>query len=230
MFFDRATTPQQKLGTIVCLPKSAPMLTPANRRPITLLNTNYKVLSRVLAWRLRPLLGLHLKATQYCGVPGNTIFDALATVRDVIAHTEHEKLPVCALTLHFQHAFDRLSHEYLFIILRNHGLSTQFVTLLRALYSEATSTVQINGHLHGPFPIHCGARQGCPLSMAFYTLCLHPFLTDLEYRLPGVRLGRGFRPVSVVAYADDVSLSRCPQIYQRWRTPYASSRRPLGRD
>jgi hypothetical protein len=182
------------------------MLTPADRRPITLLNTDYKILARILARRLRPLLALHLKATQDCGVPGNTISDAVATVRDVIAHAEHEKLPVCVLTLDFQHAFDRLSHKYLFTILCNYGLSTHFVTLLRALYSEAASTVQINGNLNGPFPIHCGVRQGCPLSMALYTLCLHPFLTDLEHRLPGVPLGRGSRPVSIVAYTDDVTV------------------------
>ena len=48
--------------------------------------------------------------------------------------------------------------------------------------------------------------MGCPLSMALYTLCLHPFLTDLERRLPGVRLDRGSRPISVVAYADDVTV------------------------
>jgi hypothetical protein len=136
-----------------------PMLTPADHRPITLLNTDYKILAGILAWCLRPLLVLHLKAMQYCGVPGNTIFNAVATLRDVIAHAEHEKLPVCILTLDFQHVFDRLTHEYLFTILHNYGLSTHFVTLLRALYSEATSTVQINGHLHGPFPIHCGVRR-----------------------------------------------------------------------
>jgi hypothetical protein len=66
--------------------------------------------------------------------------------------------------------------------------------------------VQINGHLHGPFPIHCGVLQGCPLSMALCTLCLHPFLTDPEHRLPVVCLGRAPRPVSVVAYAVGVTV------------------------
>jgi len=70
MFFDGATTSQQKLGTIVCLPKHGPMLTPDDCRPITLLNTDYKLLTRILARRLRPLMDWHLKDTQYCGVTG----------------------------------------------------------------------------------------------------------------------------------------------------------------
>jgi hypothetical protein len=37
MSFGDTITPQQKAGIIVCLPKPAPMLTPADRRPITLL-------------------------------------------------------------------------------------------------------------------------------------------------------------------------------------------------
>ena len=67
--------------------------------------------------------------------------------------------------------------------------------------------MQINGNLYGPFPIHSGVRQGCPLSVALYTLALHPLLTDLEHHLPAVHIGRSSRLVSVVAYADDVSLS-----------------------
>ena len=111
MFFDSTITPQQKLSTIVCLAKSGQMLTPVDRHPITLLNFYYKILTRILARRLRPLLALHLKATQYCGVPSNTIFHAVATVRDVVAYAENEKIPMCILTLDFQRAFDRLSHE-----------------------------------------------------------------------------------------------------------------------
>jgi hypothetical protein len=181
------------------------MLTPDDCRPITLLNTDYKLLTRILARRLRPLMDWHLKDTQYCGVTGNTIFDAVATIRDVAAYAENARRPLYTLTLDFQQAFDSIAHEYLFTILRSYGLSNQFVTLLRNLYADATSCVQINGHLYGPIPIRRGVRQGCPLSMALFTMCLQPFITMLRHRLPGVRIGRSFNPVSAVAYADDVT-------------------------
>ena len=123
----------------------------------------------------------------------------MPTVRDVIAHAEHEKLPVCVLALDFNMRLTN-SHEYLFTILRNYGLSSHLVTLtrryIRRPYQLCKST--------DIFPIHSGVRQECPLSMALYTLALHPLLTDLEHRLPGVSIGRSSRSVSVVAYADDV--------------------------
>jgi hypothetical protein len=101
------------------------MLTPADRRPITLLNSDYKLLTRILARRLRPFIDLHLKSMQYFGVTGNTILDAVATVRDVASYAETSHLPLYILTLDFQHASDSISNEYLFTILRSYGLSQQ---------------------------------------------------------------------------------------------------------
>jgi hypothetical protein len=82
MFFDHCTTPKQKHVVIICLPKVRGGLVPKNYRPITLLNTDYKRLARVLARRLRPVIEKHLTGTQYCGVPGTSIVDAVATIRD----------------------------------------------------------------------------------------------------------------------------------------------------
>ena len=74
------------------------------------------------------------------------------------------------------------------------------------MYDGATSAVQINGHSHGPITIRCGVRQGCPMSMALYALCLQPLLRMLELRLPEIQIGRSARPVSAVVYADDVTV------------------------
>jgi len=71
MFFGDTITPQQKAGIIVCLPKPAPMITPTDRRPITLLNSDLKIFTRIMSQRRRPTVEAHLKTTQYCGVPGN---------------------------------------------------------------------------------------------------------------------------------------------------------------
>jgi hypothetical protein len=96
---------------------------------------------------------------------------------------------VCVLALDFQQAFDNISHDDLFTILRSYGLTSRFVNLIRSLYNEATLAVQINGRLHGPISIRSGVRQGCPLSMALYNLYLQPFLNMLDQRLTGIRIG-----------------------------------------
>ena len=112
---------------IVCLPKHDRAQTPADYRQITLLNDDYKLLARILARRLQPLLADYLWKTQLCGVPGNSILDAVATVRDAIAQSEVTHTPLCVLSLDFREAFDRVAHRYLFAIFKAHGLNECFI-------------------------------------------------------------------------------------------------------
>ena len=88
IFLDGRIMEQQKLGIVVCIPKTDIPTTPADCRPITLLNADYKVLARITGNRLRPTLSEVLHQIQHCGVPGSKIFDAVAKVRDAIACTE----------------------------------------------------------------------------------------------------------------------------------------------
>jgi hypothetical protein len=94
------------------------------------------------------------------------------------------------MALGFKQACDNISNEYLFSILRNYGLTWRFTNLICKLYRDVTSTVQINGRLHGTIPIKCGVRQVCPLSVALYTLCLQHFLNMFDKRLTGIIIGR----------------------------------------
>ena len=74
------------------------------------------------------------------------------------------------------------------------------------MYEGARLSVKIKGHPYGTTPIRCAVRQRYLMSMAFYALCLHPFLRLLELKLPGIRIGCRSRPISVVDYANDVTL------------------------
>ena len=123
MFLHKHIPQRQKQGILVCLPKSNTATTLDDYRPISLLTTEYKLLARIVARRLRQALAEQLQKSQFCGVPGNSILDATSSVRDVLAHYEATGTPLCVLTLDFKQAFDRVSHHYLFCILRGYGIS-----------------------------------------------------------------------------------------------------------
>jgi hypothetical protein len=142
---------------------------------------------------------------QYCGVPGLSILDAVSKVRDILAHHETTGTPFCILTLEFHNAFDRISHAYLFRNFRAYGISEWFIERIQALYTDATTSVQINGTLTGPISIQSDVRQGCPLSMILYAACLHPFLHSMADFLPPHRIGQPIRCIPVLVYADDVT-------------------------
>jgi hypothetical protein len=77
IFWDGLKTPRQKQGVIISLPKKRGTNEHGDLRPILLLNTDYKILARINAQRPRPVQARHLKETQFCGVSGNSILDAL---------------------------------------------------------------------------------------------------------------------------------------------------------
>jgi hypothetical protein len=74
LYTEKTIALQQKHGMVVCLPKNGGSQRPADFSPFTLLNVHYKLLAPIIAHMLRPLLGEQLQTTQFCGIPGNTIW------------------------------------------------------------------------------------------------------------------------------------------------------------
>jgi len=127
-------------------------------------------------------------------------------VREAIAQAEVKGKPLCVLSLDFQEAFDRISHQYLFNILRDHGFNDLFIERIKCMYENAISSVQINGHIAGPIPTQCSIRQACPKRMTLFALCIDPLLRTTEQKLPGIRIGNRARKTVVFANADDVTI------------------------
>ena len=70
----------------------------------------------------------------------------------------------------------------------SYNFSNKFMERIKCLYEDAASSVQINGHIAGPIPIHCSVRQGCPMSMMVFALCVDPLLRIFEQKLPGIQI------------------------------------------
>jgi hypothetical protein len=86
VFLRNYITPRQKHGVLICIPKVDGDGNPKGYRPISLLNTDYQILWRILAQRLKQAMADQLQYTQFCGVPRNSILDAASQFRDIIAH------------------------------------------------------------------------------------------------------------------------------------------------
>ena len=58
-----------------------------------------------------------LQSSQFCGIRGNTVFDAVAAVRDAVAYAAATRNPLCIVTIIFEEAFDKISHSFLSALL-----------------------------------------------------------------------------------------------------------------
>jgi hypothetical protein len=196
----------QTHGVMLYVPKIKRLTTPDDYRPLTLLNMDLKLLSRIIANRLRSWLDDTLRPSQHCGVGKNNILDAVAAIRETVAEVEWTNTPAFILTLDLKEAFDRIAHSYLYAALERYGFSTWFQRCIRHIYESATFSVQVNGHVSVPIPLKCSIRQGSPLSIFLFTLCLDPLLRKLDEDLNEHRPARSSRRPAVVAYADDITV------------------------
>lgn len=99
----------------------------------------------------------------------------------------------------FDHAFDRVSHNYIIEVLRALGFVEPFNTIIHNILQGGTSRISYNGHLTKSININRGVRQGCPLSMTLFVLSLEPLLSNLNLNMYGNAL-------DIFAYADDVTV------------------------
>ena len=90
-------------------------------RPISLLNTDYKILSRILANRITPILSKIISNNQKCGVPGRKIDQILFNIQAVFEIAKQIKEKFSLMLIDFKKAFNRLSHQFIFKIFQEPG-------------------------------------------------------------------------------------------------------------
>uniref|UniRef100_A0A803K848 Reverse transcriptase domain-containing protein n=1 Tax=Xenopus tropicalis TaxID=8364 RepID=A0A803K848_XENTR len=198
--------PSMRISSLVLLSKGKDPVDVKNWRPIALLNTDRKLLAKVLFSRLILFSGTLLSREQFCTVKGRSIFGAVLSIREVLETCKAHNKGMYVLGLDQAKAFDRVDHEYLWATLRKYGIPGQFIEWLNVIYREGESFPLVNGWRGENFGVEAGVRQGCPLSPLLYVFAIDPFLRSVQaLDLEGFQAPRCL-PMKLVAYADDVSV------------------------
>lgn len=137
-------------------------------RPISLLNVDCKILSKLLATRLSNVLRKIDGFSQTCSIKGRSIFDNVHLLRNIFDYVEQKNLTACFINLHQEKAFDRVSWQHLFDDLRSFGFHPDFIKWINDLYNNIVSSVIVNNHISEPFPLSRSVRQPCALSPLLY--------------------------------------------------------------
>ena len=178
-------------------------------RPITLLNTELKILARVLANRLQRVISDLIGPEQTFAVKGRSIQDNLHLIREVLEGIEDDT-EAALISLDQSKAFDRVNHRFLASVLETAGFKPEFRRWISMMYHNPQAVVQVNGKRSRVFAIERSVRQGCPLSPLLYVLALEPFLRRLRYggtspSLRGIPFVSSFA-ARVSAFADDITV------------------------
>ena len=179
-----------------------------NWRPISLLNVNYKICSKVLSLCLSKVLEFIIDPDQPCSVPGRKITSNLHILRDVLDHIDRTNETGILISLDQEKAFDRVNRTFLLNLLSRFGFGPSFCFWINTLYNGANMRIIVNEWLSDTIPLSRGVRQGDSLSPLLYILCVETLACkirnnpDIEgFLLPGAR-GLCYK---VGVYADDTT-------------------------
>lgn len=186
-------------GVIVLIKKKNANNSLGGYRPITLLNFDYKLVSRILKNRLIKLNGILLSNTQKCSNGSKTIFEATCGIRDKILEINLKKKKGVLISFDLEKAFDRVNYGFLLRTLSKMGINNRFVEFIKISQENTFSRILINGNLSESIRIERSVRQGDPLAMILFCLYLEPLLQKLN-RICEVDVDL------LVSYADDISL------------------------
>ena len=139
-------------------------------RPLSLLNTDYKLLSKILALRLNKILPRLINKNQSGFLKNRDITDNIMTLISSLEHCERYKIDTMLISFDFESAFDRVEWDVLFKIMHKFGIMKSFTDMIRALYRDIESCTINQGYSSQYIKISQGLRQGDPLSSSLFVL------------------------------------------------------------
>ena len=181
-------------GLVTLLYKKGTRVDVRNYRPITLLNGDYKILTRILAKRSLKLVTQFVSEEQIGFVPNTFIAESAMFIQLMQAHLDTVDDGGVMMFLDMEKAFDRVSWRFLKRALVALRFTSQYTSWIDLLYSDKyapSRRVYTNGKLSEPYQIHVGTAQGCPLSPLLFLPIMEAFtrLVKADKKLEGIRIG-----------------------------------------
>jgi hypothetical protein len=174
-----------------------------NWRPLSLLNTDYKMLAKALATRLQASLEDLVHINQSGCIKGRSTFSNIRSTIDVINFANDNQKPGFIAFIDYEKAFDTVKWSLLFKTLKSMNFGGYFIGCIKTLYEDIGTHVSNYGFLSQQFKPARGIRQGCPISANLFILVVEILACAIRQnnRIKGIKIGDAEFKLS--QYADD---------------------------
>ena len=197
----------QKRGVLTLIPKKDKDIRQLkNWRPLTLLNTDYKIFAKVMATRLQNVLPNLISNDQNGCMKNRSTFSNIRSTIDVVTHFNENNLHGILTYIDFHKAFDTVSWQFMQQVMDFMNFGKYFRECVKIMYNDIESGIMNNGHASTFFKPSRGIRQGCPISANIFILIVEILAHSIrnDPRIHGIKIDGKVYKVS--QYADDTCL------------------------
>ena len=138
------------MAFLALIPKEKEAKTFDRFRPISMCNIGYKIITKIMATRLKHILPFIIPENQGGFVKGRKIWDNIILVQDVIHSSLKNKDKGMVVKLDLANAFDRVNHPFLYQVMLRFGFAPELVSWVKACISKSWIAPLINGRV-APF-------------------------------------------------------------------------------
>lgn len=213
-FFAKGFLPKGVNTTILALiPKTTGARTMKDYRPISCCNVFYKVISKIIANRLKRLLPDFISLNQSAFVQDRLLIENLLLATELVKDYHKDSISRrCAIKIDISKAFDSVQWEFLFNTLSAMGFPQRFIHWISLCVTTPSFSVQVNGELAGFFRSERGLRQGCALSPYLFVISMNVLSKLLDKSAVDRKVG--YHPkcknlsLTHLSFADDILVFR----------------------
>ncbi|GKC30851.1 RNA-directed DNA polymerase, eukaryota [Tanacetum coccineum] len=176
-------------------------------RPISLIGSVYKVVTKILANRLATVIAGLVSDTQSAFVADRQILDGPFILNEVLDWCKRKNKQAMFFKVDFAKAYDSVRWDFLIDVLEAFGFGSTWCNWIRGTFCYAKTSILVNGSPSDEFHLHCGLKQGDPLSPYLFILVMESLHLSVsravdEGVFKGIRL-HGSLSLSHLFFADD---------------------------
>lgn len=198
---------------IVLIPKIDNPVLAKQFRPLSLYNVTYKIITKAIVNRIKPVLPNLISHSQSSFIPGRQITDNIVIVQEAL-HIMRKKqgdVGYMAIKIDFEKAYDRLKWSFIKETLGEMNFPLLLTDVIMECVSTTSMRVLWNDEPTQSFTPSRGIRQGDPLSPYLFVMCMERLNQVIEEailanRWKPIRASRNGPKISNVFFADDIIL------------------------
>ncbi|PKU64267.1 Putative ribonuclease H protein [Dendrobium catenatum] len=208
-FFAKGYLPNKvKASAIALIPKFAHASNISDFRPIALCNVFYKIISKILASRMKDIMPFIIGNNQGGFIKNRIATDNILLASEILLDFKlSAKMKLLCAKLDIRKAFDSVSRDFILVRMKQKGFPPQFINWIKVCISDIHFSICIDGALEGYFHSSSGIRQGCPLSPYLFCIAMDAFSCMIDNpssndRFIGIQ--RKEMALTHLLYADDL--------------------------